>query len=380
MKVRIDKAALTVPLYRAQGVISRKPMNNVLAHVHIAASADGLVFTAAEYDVTVVAEVAADVIEPGAAVVNGRSLFDIVRALPDGATVQLSTEANNRLRIEAGRAYYYLNGMAPEEFPPNAIEDTQGRGLLCDKSHLETMLKRTLFSVSQEENRPALNGVLLEIEPEGNGAPANQVRIRMVSTDGTRLSKAERSMTVSDYDGQKHQWILHHRGASELQRIFEGADPSARIEFVGRNVVISSDKARVQVRQIEERFPDYTRVIPERGDASVTLTTSEFMSAVRRVSSLASARGDSPLRVELEAGRMVLEMSHNDGEAHEEIDLPDYQGAKIKVGFNPRFLLDVCNVLGTEHITLELSDQFSPCLLHADEEPGCVFVIMPMRM
>ena len=155
MKVRIDKAALTVPLYRAQGVISRKPMNNVLAHVHIAASEDGLVFTAAEYDVTVVAEVAADVIEPGAAVVNGRSLFDIVRALPDGATVQLSTEANNRLRIEAGRAYYYLNGMAPEEFPPNAIEDTQGRGLLCDKSHLETMLKRTLFSVSQEENRPA---------------------------------------------------------------------------------------------------------------------------------------------------------------------------------------------------------------------------------
>lgn len=378
MKVRIDKAALTVPLYRAQGVISRKPMSAVLAHVHIAAGEDGLTFTAAEYDVTIVAEVAADVIETGAAVVNGRSLFDIVRALPDGATVQLSTEANNRLRIEAGRAYYYLNGMAPEEFPPNAIEESSGRGLLCDKTHLETMLKRTLFSVSQEENRPALNGVLLEIEPEGSGP--NQVRIRMVSTDGTRLSKAERSMTVSDYDGQKHSWILHHRGAAELQRIFEGADPSARIEFVGRNVVIQSDKARVQVRQIEERFPDYTRVIPERGDASVTLNAAEFMSAVRRVSSMASSRGDTPLRLELNAGSLTLDMTHNDGEAHEEIDVPDYKGANLKVGFNPRYLLDVCSVLGTEHITLELSDQFSPCLLHADEEPGCVFVIMPMRM
>lgn len=376
MKVRIDKAALMVPLYRAQGVVDRKATTNVIACVHIAASDEGLTFTATDYDVTVVAEVSADVQEPGAVLVNGRALYDVVRALPDGVTLTLTGDANHRLRIEAGKAYYNLNGLSPEEFPVDAGDLASGRGFVFDKSHLETMLKRTLFSVSMDDSRPALNGVLLEIEPEAPG----QARLRMVSTDGHRLSKVERTVAAADYDGQKHRCIVHRRGAAELQRILEGSDPSVRIEFVGQNVVFSSDKARLQVRQIEENFPDYGRVIPDRGDTAVTLATLGLTGSIRRVSSLGTPK-DPLMRVDIGEGRMALEMQYADyGDAHEEIELPDWTGGRLKVGFNPKYLLEVCNVLGAENITLEMSDQFSPCLLHSDEEPGSVFVVMPMRL
>lgn len=376
MKVRIDKAALMVPLYRAQGVLDRKSPTNVLACVHIAASEQGLTFTAADIDVTVTAEVSADVIEPGAALVNGRALFDVVRALPEDASVTLTSEPNHRMRIEAGRAKYHLNGFAPEEFPEDRFEVAAGRSLLCDKSQVESMLRRTLFSVSSDEGRPALNGVLLEIEPEGDG----HARLRMVSTDGHRLSKAERTVATADYDGAKHRCIVHRRGATELQRIFEGSDPSVTIGFVGRNVVFSSDKARLQVRQIDESFPDYSRVIPDRGDISVTLPSAQLTASIRRVASLSSAK-DTTLRVDLGDGVMALEMNHGPlGDAHEELEIAEFQGTRQKVGFNPRYLLDVCSVLGSDNITLELSDQFSPCLVHSDEEPGAVFVIMPMRL
>lgn len=153
-----------------------------------------------------------------------------------------------------------------------------------------------------------------------------------------------------------------------------------RIEFIGRNVVFSSDKARLQVKQIEENFPDYARVIPERGDAAVTLVTSALVASIRRVSSLGSPK-EAILRVELDEGHMALEMTYLDfGDAHEDLEVPEYRGSKLKVGFNPKYLLDVCGVLGAETITIEVSDQFSPCLLHSDEEPGSVFVIMPMRL
>ncbi len=377
MKVRIDKASLLVPLYRAQGVVDRKNTTNVAACVHIAADDVGLSFSATDYEVAVQTEVAAEVIDAGAALVHGRALYDIVRGLPDGSTVLLSTDANHRLRIEAGRAYYHLNGIGPEEFPPDAIADTAGaRGLVCDKSQIESMLKRTLFSVSSDESRPALNGVLLEIEPESTG----QVRLRMVSTDGHRLSKVERTVAASDYDGQRHRCIVHRRGAQELLRILEGSDPSVRIEFIGQNAIFSSDKARLQVRRIEENFPDYARVIPDRGDTSVTIPTAALLGAIRRVSNLGTVK-DPLLRVDLDDGRIALEMHYTDfGEAHEEIELPDWTGPKLKVGFNPKYLQDVCNVLGTESITIEMSDQFSPCLVHADEDPGAVFVVMPMRL
>jgi len=375
MKVRIDKAALMVPLYRAQGVVNHKHTNNILACVHIAAGDDGLTFVATDYDIVITTQVAADVLEPGSALINGRALFDVVRALPEGSSVLLSSDANQRLRIETGRSYYHLNGFAPEEFPQ--LEELQsGRSLVCDKSQLEVLLKRTLFSVSPDPQRPALNGILFEIEPDGEG----RALIRTVSTDGHRLSKAERTVATNDYAGDKHRCIIHHRGAAELQRILEGSDPSVRIEFIGRNVVFSSDKARLQVKQIEENFPDYARVIPERGDAAVTLVTSALVASIRRVSSLGSPK-EAILRVELDEGHMALEMTYLDfGDAHEDLEVPEYRGSKLKVGFNPKYLLDVCGVLGSETITIEVSDQFSPCLLHSDEEPGSVFVIMPMRL
>ncbi len=375
MRVRIDKAALVRPLYRAQGVVDRKTGTNVLACVHVVASEGSLVFTATDYDVTLSAEVAAEIDEPGAVLVNGRAFFDVVRALPDGAEVTLSSDGSHRVRVEAGRAYYHLNGLGPEEFP-DVVEEDGGRSMMLDKTQLDGMLKRTLFSVSTDESRPALNGVLFEIaSADGGGA-----KLRMVSTDGHRLSHVERTVDAGDYDGSGHRTIVHRRGASELSRIFESDDPGVRIELLGRTIVFESDNTRLQVRQIEENFPEYQRVIPEKGDVQVTLSRQALAGAIRRVSTLGSGK-HALLRVDLEPGRLALEMTHADyGDAHEELEVPDYDGPKVAVGFNPRYLLDVLGVLDTESVTLELSDQFSPCLVQSDEEPGSVFVVMPMRL
>ena len=134
---------------------------------------------------------------------------------------------------------------------------------------------------STDDTRPHLAGALFEGEAR---------TVRMVTTDGHRLSKAERIVAASDYDGHKQRCIVHRRGAAELQRILEGSDPSVRVEFSGRNVIFSSDKARLQIRQIEESFPDYARVIPDRGDTAVTLATGGLASSIRRVKALGAAK------------------------------------------------------------------------------------------
>lgn len=377
MKVRIDKAALMVPLYRAQGAADQRANQaSVTACVHLAADDDRLVLSATDYEVTVNAEVSAEVLESGEALVSAKGLFQVVRALPDGALVTLTVDANHRVKIEAGRSLYHLNGLPPQEFPVQNLEGTAGRTLVVDKAHIDAMLKRTLFSVSTDDTRPAITGVLFEIEPEDAG----QVRMRMVSTDGHRLSKCERGVAAQDYEGGKVSCIMHRRGAFELQRLLEGSDPSLRIEFVGRNLVYSSDRTRLQVRQIEANFPDYNKVVPDRGDVAVTLPKDAFQAAIRRVTSMGSSR-DNILRLDFDQGRVALEMNFPDyGDAHEEIEIETWSGNRLRFGFNPKYLLEVCGVLATENITLELRDQISPCLLHSDEEPGSTFVIMPMRL
>lgn len=383
MRVAIDKNALSIPLYRAQGVVDRKTPHNVLACVHMAANDGTLTFTATDYDITLTTEVSADTPEEGAALVNGRDIFEIVRVLPDGASLELSSDENNRVLVQmtGGAGRYNLNGLAPDEFP-DVEEEGVGKGLSVEKHHIQQMLAQTLFSASKDESRPALNGVLMEIEAAGDG----RARITMVSTDGHRLSKVEREVEAADYDGTSHRAIVHRRGAHELVRILDGSDPAVRIELVGRNIVFTSDRARLQIRQIEETFPDYQRVLPDPGDQAVILSRDAFIAAIKRVSALASGKNNL-LRMDLtpedagNPGAMTLEMVHADrGDAHEQLTLPDYKGAKVSVGFNPGYLLDVCGVLKVDNLLIEVSDQFSPCLLHSEDAPGAMFVVMPMRL
>lgn len=383
MRVAIDKKALAVPLYRAQGVVDRKTPHNVLACVHIAAVDGTLTFTATDYDITLTTEVSASVPQAGAALVNGRDIYDVVRVLPDGAELQLSSDESNRVLLEivGGRSHYHFNGLAPEEFP-DVEEEGEGAGLSIEKHHIQQMLTQTLFSASKDESRPALNGVLMQIEPVSD----NRARITMVSTDGHRLSKVEREVEAADYDGRVHSAIVHRRGAHELSRILEGSDPSVRIELIGRNIVFTSDRARLQVRQIEETFPEYQRVLPDSGAEAVLLSRDTFMTAIKRVSALASGKNNL-LRLAIEAasddehGSLTLEMTHADrGDAQEQIPLPDYTGPSVSVGFNPTYLQEVCQALRVNSMTLQVSDKFSPCLLRSDEDPGATFVVMPMRL
>jgi DNA polymerase-3 subunit beta len=376
MRVRIDKSALHKPLYRAQGVIDRKATHGVLGCVHLVASDQKLVFTATDYDVTLSAEAEAIVDEPGSALINGRAFFNVVRSLPDGVEVTLASDGENRVRIEAGRSRYHLNTLNAAEFPDVGDEGGDG-GFVIDKSHVDAMFKRTQFSVSLDESRPALNGVLLEVEPVDGG-----LRLRAVSTDGHRLSRVERRVEAAGYDGASWRAIVHRRGVAELARILDGDDPRLQIEMVGRSIAFSSDHARLLVRQIDEAFPEYQRVIPDRGDVRVVLSRPSLMAAIRRVSALGGSGGKHELvKVELGPGSLALEMTHADyGDAHEELEVPDYDGEPVKVGFNQRYLLEVLGVLESEQVSLDISDQFSPCLLQSDEEPGAVFVVMPMRL
>src|SRR5574343_269781 len=371
-RVRVDKGLLLKPLHRAQGIVARtRASAGISSAIHIVASEDQrLVFTATDYDVTLATAVSATVEEPGAILVGGRAIFDVIRALPDGAEILLVADDRQRVRIECGRSRCHLNSMGPEEFP-DVLEESTGRCFEMDKSIVEGMFRRTLFSASTDESRVALNGVLLELEPVG--CDADLVRVRMVSSDGHRLSKVERTVAIPGYGGGVHRTIVHRRGAAELSRIFESSDATVRIELLARNIVFESDHTRLQVRQIDESFPDYQRVIPDGGKVNVAVSRAALNAAIRRVSTLGGGK-HARLKVELARGVMALEMEDAVlGDAHDEIEV-DYAGESVAVGFNPRYILDVLNVVEGERVRLSLSDPFLPCLLQSDEEPGAVFV------
>jgi DNA polymerase-3 subunit beta len=377
MRVRIDKAALMAPLTRAANAADQKAgVNNVIGCIHLIAEDERstLALHATDYAIDLYTTVNADVQEAGEMVVNAKSMLQVISGLPNGSVVELSCPANtknHRLRIDAGKSCYHVNGLDPAEFP--LFDDVSGNKFIMDKQHIIALLKRTLFSVSNDDSRPAITGVLLKIERIG----PDDEHVSLVSTDGHRLSLAQRKAGVKDFDGVTQQHIIHRRGATELLRLLDGADPTISIWVSGRQMVFESDNAKLKIRPIEATFPDYGKVLPTP-ERTVSINKIAFVSAIKRVMSLGSI---DMIKVTLTEAGMSLDATFPDiGDSHEELEIEGWHGQLLKLGFNPKYVLDACNAMTVETIKLGVTDQMSPSLLHSDEDPGSRFVVMPVRL
>ncbi len=373
MEFTVSKLDLTQALYKAQGVVDRKTAQNILSHVLIeSTSSTGIRVVATDYDVVLTGNYNAEVAVPGRMTVGAKHLFEVVKTLPD-KPVHLTALDNHWVEVRCGSSRFKLAGLPPGDFP----ERTQPEGLKffrISKRILSDLVDRTLFSVSHDETRPSLNGVFLRVVRE-----ESEVRLTMVSTDGHRLSKAEALGGDAGEFGPAAEAVIHTKALNELKRSLEGSEPDTQVAFHRGNVHFMNDEVTLQVRQLDETFPDYTKVIPQRSSVRVPIPKALFVAAIRRIATLTSAKTNI-IRFELSPGRLVLSSSNPEmGEGRDEL-VVENESAEISVGFNFKYLLDVLGIISGENVFLSLSDQFSPGLITSPDDAGSLFVVMPMRV
>ena len=373
MEFTVNKQDIHQGLYKAQGVVDRKSTLNILSHVLIESVSDVMIrITCTDYDVVLTGTYAANVKTTGRIAVAAKSMFDVVKALPD-QPIHIKSMDNHWVELTCGSSRFKLAGLPANDFPEQT-EPTDLNYLSVPKRLLLDMVDRTLFSVSHDETRPSLNGVFFRVVRE-----EEELRMLMVSTDGHRLSKSECLGGQAHDFGAAAEAILHHKAISELKRTLEGPDDDTRVAFKRGNVYFANDEVVLQVRELDETFPDYTKVIPNSNRLSVSMDRAELQQAIRRIATVTSAKTNI-IRVEIGAGRMQLTSQNPDaGEGRDYIDL-DYDGEELVVGFNFKYLLDVLSVLSGSTTIFSINDQFSPGLLTSSDDEGSLFVIMPMRI
>src|SRR6185436_14787977 len=91
---------------------------------------------------------------------------------------------NHRAEIKSGKVTYRIVGMPDRDFP-QVPDHREASYTTLESAVLREMIERTLFSVCNDETRFHLNGVFFESDGS---------KSRMVSTDGHRLSKVERTI------------------------------------------------------------------------------------------------------------------------------------------------------------------------------------------
>ena len=378
MELVVKRSDLLSNLQRAQGIVEKKTTMPILNNVLMETTDNGLKIIATDLEVGIIEECNAEIKRGGSCTVMARKLFEIVRELSEREDIKLSVK-ENLFEISCGSSIFHLKILPSEDFPSlPRFESLQSINIPSEL--LQDMIQKTIFSVSTDETRYNLTGVLVEMEERGE----NHV-IRMVSTDGHRLSLCEREIAggkcLDDLlireDKEKSDVILPRKGVIEMGRLVEDTE---EIEFgiEKNNVIVRKDSISLMMRTIEGNFPDYRSVIPDDMDRIVTVDSQVLAESLRRMSILAAEKSKG-VQFHFNKGSLTLSSSNPDlGDAQETIDV-NYEGEETQLRFNVRYLLEVLQILKGE-VLIEFSGSLRPCLLKSKEDPNYLYVVMPMRM
>lgn len=371
MKFTIKKEELLKGLQRIQGVVDKKNTMPILANMLLTAEKEGLEIVATDLEIGLRGRYAADVATAGAVAVSAKKMYEIVRELPE-EEVQIHTDENNWVRMSSGQSQFKLVGLPKDEYP--SLPEVAEEGMIAVEGDvLRDMIRKTLYAVGDNDARYVLNGLFVHLTQGKNG-----LNIRMVGTDGHRLSLIDRTV---DAKHKEESVIIPKKAMMELRRLLEedGSGAELRVGFSKNHALFKRDGLVMVSKLIDGNYPNYNQVIPAKSTKAVSVSKDHIAHAVKRVSILSREKTNA-VKLQLEKNAIVLSTSNPDlGEANEELAV-DYKGEGLAIGFNSRYLMDVLSAIDGETITISLNDPLSPCLIKevGNEQYKCV--VMPMRV
>ncbi len=371
MKLRIKKEEILKGLQRIQGVVDKKNTMPILSNMLLQADARGVEIIATDLEIGLRGRYAAEVEQPGAVTVSAKKMYEIVRELPE-ENIQLKAEENNSIRIVSGHSQFKLVGLPKEEYP--SMPDVAEEGMITIASEtLRDMIKKTIYASGENDARYVLNGLFLNLSPANSG-----INIRMVGTDGHRLSLIDRHVEASH---KEESVIIPRKAMLELRRLLEedATQEGFQIGLSKNHALFKRDGLVMVSKLIDGNYPNYQQVIPKQNTKKVAVSKDLFTHAVKRVSILSKEKTNA-VKLQLESGTLALSTNNPEvGEANEELSV-EYKGDGLTIGFNSRYLLDVLNAMDSSNVTLELNDPLSPCLIKEEGHEGYRCVVMPMRV
>jgi len=368
VKLSTPRAALLEQLSAVSRVASTRSAVQALSGVQLVAEGGRAELRATDMEVGLRVPLEASVDRDGVAVLPGRLMLDVARALPgQEATLELRP-AEGDVAVTSGSAAFHLRTLRAEDFPPLPGAGGDEVVRLPTQALVETVAK-VARSASRDETRPILTGILVS---------ASGDELRMVATDSYRLSVKETRLE-SPMEGS-FEANVPARALQELARVAAAQSGDGELEIGVRTnqVVFRLGGTVLSSRLIDGQFPNYRQLLPDTYEHELTLSTAEVTDVVRRMSLL--AQKNAPLRLRFTEGELTVSAQTPDvGEARESLPVP-FAGEPFEIGFNPDFLRDGLESVDGEDLRLKLISPLRPGLIEAADDSGFLYLIMPIRL
>ena len=369
MKVICEKEKILKGINSVINGVASKTTMPVLEGILIQTNDNELKLTSYDLEIGIEYIVEATIKEHGSTVVNATMFSEIIRRLPS-SDIKLNINENNLLEIECEGSLYKLATMNPDEFPElpkinidNSIE--------IDQTILKNMIRKTIFAVSTEENRPIFTGCLFEVE---------QNKLNVVAVDGYRLAikSSNLNSNVNDFS-----CVIPGKTLNEVNKIVADSFDSIKIGIARNQALFEMENCKIVTRLLDGEFLKYSNTIPQNWETRIRVDKNNIQNCFERISLISASSIEKekkyPVKINIEVGKVTISCANQTGDAKEEIYV-ETEGKELEIGFNPKFFLDALKAIDDEEVYIEFGTNRSPCIIKPIEDGDYIYMILPIKM
>ncbi len=369
MKIICEKENIIKALNSVTKAVASKPNNPILEGILIQTNNKEVKLTTYDLEIGIEYVINCEVKEEGAIVINATMFSEIIRKLPN-TEITIYVNENNLLVIECEGSLYKLATMNPSEFPELPQINVEN-SIQIEQHTLKEMIRRTIFAVSTEENRPIFTGCLFEITNN---------KLNVVAVDGFRLAWKSKYLQskVNDFKA-----VIPGRTLNEINKILVDSFDIIQIGVSKNQALFEMENCKIVTRLLDGEFLNYYSVIPETWETRIRVNRANLLNCFERISLISSSNMERekkyPVKVSIDIGKVIISCTNQTGDAKEEM-IVSTEGKNLEVGFNPKYFLDACRCIDDEEIFVDFGTSISPCIIRPVDEGDYVYMILPIRM
>ena len=369
MKMICEKENLLKAINSVTKAVASKTTMPILEGILIQTNENNVKFTTYDLEIGIEYIIECDVKEQGATVVNSIMFSEIIRKLPD-TEITITVNENNLLVIECEGSLYKLATMNPDEFPELPKIDIEN-SIQLEQNCLKDMVKKTIFAVSTEENRPIFTGCLFEIKEN---------KLNVVAVDGFRLAWKSKFLNnkVNDFSA-----VIPGRTLNEINKILLDSFDMIKIGVAKNQALFEMENCKIVTRLLDGEFLNYSSVIPSNWETRIRVDKNVIQNCFERVSLISASSIEKekkyPVKVLVDIGKVTISCTNQTGDAKEEIYVST-EGKNLEAGFNPKYFLDALRAIDDQEVYIDFGSSISPCIIKPVDDGDYIYMVLPIRM
>ena len=366
MKFRVERDVLAEAVTWTARSLPTRPSVPVLSGLKLEASDGTLTLSGFDYETSARVSVPAQVTDEGAALVSGRLLAEIARALP-AHPVDVSDEGG-RVVLLCRSSRFTLQTLPLDEYP--SLPDLPGATGRVRGDLFADAVAQVAIAAGRDDMLPVFTGLRLEIDGEN---------LTLAATDRFRLAVRELEWRPERPDASATA-LIPARVLAEATRAFAGSPAEVTLALSGVGdaggeglLGLTGEAAggirHTTTRLLDGEFPPYRKLFPPEQKTEAYVDTAAIVESLKRVALVAERH--TSVQLNFAEGQVVLEAGSGD-EAQASEALPArIVGDGVATGFNPRYLLDGLSAVRSAVTRLSFTEASRPTVITpaAGEKP-----------